>query len=78
MDILRNAININLLRPLNLLITEIRSQKGETSQRKNDERKIDEESLQLYGLVKKIIEKLMNQLSNCEELQCERSLNRNR
>ena len=38
-------------------------------------RKIDEESLQLYGLVEKATEKPMNQISNFEELECEKSLN---
>ena len=38
-------------------------------------RKTDEESLQLYGLVEKATEKPMNQISNFEELECEKSLN---
>ena len=38
-------------------------------------RKIDEDSLQLYGLVEKATEKPMNQISNFEELECEKSLN---
>ena len=37
--------------------------------------KIDEESLQLNGLVEKATEKPMNQISNFEELECEKSLN---
>ena len=39
--------------------------------------KIDKESLQLYGLVEKATEKLMNQISSFEELECEKSLNIN-
>ena len=42
---------------------------------KTDKRKIDEESLKLYGLVKKATEKLMNQISNFEKLEREKSLN---
>ena len=37
---------------------KLRSQKSEIAQWKNDKRKIDEESLQLYGLVKKATENL--------------------
>ena len=37
---------------------KLRSQKSEISQWKNDKTKIDEESLQLYGLVKKATENL--------------------
>ena len=44
---------------------------------KNSKKKIDEESLQLYGLVEKAAEKLMNQTSNFEELECEKSLDIN-
>ena len=40
---------------------------------KNNKRKIDEESLQLYGPA----EKLMNQIINFKELECEKSLNIN-
>ena len=47
---------------------KIRSQNSEISQGKNYERKTDEESLQLYGLVKKATKKLMNQIRNFEEL----------
>ena len=36
-----------------------------------NKRKIDEESLQLYGPA----EKLMNQIINFKELECEKSLN---
>ena len=54
-----------------------RSQKREIAQWKNDKRKIDEETLQLYGLVKKATEKLMNQISNFEILECEKSWNIN-
>ena len=38
---------------------------------------MDEESLNLYGLVKKATEKLMNQIRNFEELKREKSLNIN-
>ena len=41
------------------------------------EGKIDEESLQLYRLIDKGTEKLMNQISNFEELECEKPLNIN-
>ena len=41
---------------------KITSQKCEIAQWKNDKRKIDEESLQLYGLVEKATERLMNQI----------------
>ena len=41
-------------------------------------RKIDEESLQLYRFVKKATEKLVNRISNFEELESEKSLNLNR
>ena len=44
---------------------------------KNSKRKIDEKSLQLYCLVEKATEKLMNQISNFKELECEKSLNIN-
>ena len=44
---------------------------------KNTKRKIDEKNLQLYGLVEKGTEKLMNQISILEELECEKSLNMN-
>ena len=40
-------------------------------------KKIDEESLQLHRLVKKTTEKLTNQISNFEELECKKSLNIN-
>ena len=40
-------------------------------------KKIDEESLQLHRLVKKATEKLTNQISNFEELECKKSLNIN-
>ena len=43
------------------------SQKREIDQSENGTRKIDEECLQLYGLVKKVTEKLDNQISNLEE-----------
>ena len=54
-----------------------RSQKSEIAQWKNDKRKIDEETLQLFGLVKKATEKLMNQINNFEILECEKSWNIN-
>ena len=44
---------------------------------KINKRKIDKESLQLYGLVEKATEKLMNQISGFEELECEKYLNIN-
>ena len=47
---------------------KIRPQKSEIAQWRNYERRIDEESLQLYGLVKKATKKLMNQIRNFEEL----------
>ena len=53
------------------------SQKSEIAQWKNDKRKIDEETLQLYGLVKKATEKLMNQINNFEILEFEKSWNIN-
>ena len=46
---------------------KITSQECEIAQWKNDKRKIDEESLQLYGLVKKATERLMNQISNFKD-----------
>ena len=54
-----------------------RSQKSEIAQWKNDKRKIDEETLQLFGLVKKATEKLMNQINNFEILEFEKSWNIN-
>ena len=39
--------------------------------KKNDKRKLDEESLKLYGLVKKATVKLMNQITDFKELECE-------
>ena len=41
---------------------------------KNDQRGIDEEYLQLHGLVMKATETLVNQNSNFGELQCEKFL----
>ena len=55
---------------------KIRSLKSEIAQWKNDKRKIDEQRLQLFGLVKKATEELMNQVSKCEELKCKKPLNR--
>ena len=46
---------------------KIRSQKNKIDQPENDTRKIDDEYLQLYGLVKKATEKLDNQISNFRE-----------
>ena len=46
---------------------KIRSQKNKIDQPENDTRKIDDEHLQLYGLVKKATEKLDNQISNFRE-----------
>ena len=57
---------------------KIRSQKCEMVQWKNDKRKTDEKSLQLHGLVKKATEKLINQISNFEELEFQKSLNINK
>ena len=37
--------------------------------KKNDKRKIAEESLERHGLVKKATEKLMNQINSFEELE---------
>ena len=45
--------------------------------RKNNKMEIDEESLQIYGLVQKSTEKLINQTTNFEELECVKSLNIN-
>ena len=45
--------------------------------KKNNKRELDEETLQLYGVVEKETEKLMYQTSNFEELECEKSLNIN-
>ena len=47
--------------------SKIRSQKGKIDQPEHDTRKINEESLQCYGLIKKATEKLENQISNFEE-----------
>ena len=44
---------------------------------KNNERRIDEEILQLYCLVEKATEKLMNSICNIEELDYEKSFNIN-
>ena len=48
-------------------ITKSSHKKVRLFNEKNDERKIDEESPQLYGLVKKATKRLMNQISNFEE-----------
>ena len=52
-----------------------RSQKNEIAQWKKYKRKIDEENLQWYGLAKEAAKKLMNQIVNFDELECEKSLN---
>ena len=57
---------------------KLRSQKTEIAQWKNDKTKIDQESLQLYGLVKTANKKRMNQIGNLKELKCEKSLNINK
>ena len=57
---------------------KISSQKGEIGQWNNDIRKINEESWQLYGIVKKAAEERMNKISNFEELECEKTLNTNK
>ena len=44
----------------------------------NDKRKVDKESLQLHGLIETATEKVINQISNFEELECEKSLNINK
>ena len=54
-------------------ITKSAHKKVRLLNEKNNKRKIDEESLQLYGPA----EKLMNQISNFKELECEKSLNIN-
>ena len=46
---------------------KIRSKKSEIDQPENDARKVDEECVQLYGLVKNATEKLDNKISNLEE-----------
>ena len=56
---------------------KIMPQKSKVTQWKNDKINIREESLELYGLVKKVTEKRMNYISNFEELKYERSLNIN-
>ena len=59
--------------------SKIRSQKSEIGQWKNDKIKIGEESVPLVWLRKQQKkEKLMNQISNFEELECEKSLNINK
>ena len=54
-------------------ITKSGHKKGRLLSEKNDQSKTDQESLQLYGLFKKATEKLTNQISNFEELECEKS-----
>ena len=57
---------------------EIKSQKIEIAQWKNDKQKIDEESLKLYCLVKKSKRKPINLICNFDELKWEKSLNINK
>ena len=57
---------------------KIRLQRYETAPLKNDKRKIDRESLQLHSLIKKAAEKLVNKISNFEELDCQKFLNINK
>ena len=64
----------NLKRKLAFRDNQIKSQKLEIAQLKDDIRKIDEDCLQLYGLVKKTTDKLENQMSNSAELDHEKSL----
>ena len=64
----------NLKRKLAFRDNQIKSQKLEIVQLKDDIRKIDEDCLQLYGLVKKTTDKLENQMSNSAELEHEKSL----
>ena len=49
-------------------ITKSKLKKARLLNKKSNKRKIDEGSLQLYGLVKKVTGDLMNQISNFEEL----------
>ena len=63
----------NLKRKLAYKDNQIKSQKLEIAQLKDGIRKIDEDCLQLYGLVKKT-DKLENQMSNFAELEHEKSL----
>ena len=60
-----------------LKITKSSHKKVRLLNEKNNKRKIDEKNLQLYGRVKKATEKLMNQVSNFEKLECDKSLNIN-
>ena len=64
----------NLKRKLAYKDNQIKSQKLEIAQLKDDIRKIDEDCLQLHGLVKKTTDKLENQMSNFAELEHEKSL----
>ena len=64
----------NLNRKLAYKDNQIKSQKLENAQLKDDVRKIDEECLQLYRLVKKTTDKLENQMSIFAELEHEKSL----
>ena len=59
----------NLKRKLAYKDNQIKSQKLEIAQLKDDIRKIDEDCLQLYGLVKKATDKLDNQMSHFAELE---------
>ena len=64
----------NLNRKLAYKDNQIKSEKLENAQLKDDVRKIDEECLQLYRLVKKTTDKLENQMSIFAELEHEKSL----
>ena len=64
----------NLNRRLPYKDNQIKSQKLEIAQLKDDFRKINEDCLQLYGLLKKKTDKLENQMSNFAELEHDRSL----
>ena len=64
----------NLNRKLAYKDNQIKSQKLEIARLKDDVRKIDEECLQLYRLVKKTTDKLDNQMSNFAELEHKKSL----
>ena len=52
-------------------------QKSEIAHWKNNFKKIDEKSLQFFSLDKKATEKLMNQISDFKELECEKYVNIN-
>ena len=64
--------NINLKRMK--IIKSSHKRVGLLHEKKKKKKKIDEEILQLYGLVEKATQKLLNQISNYEELECDKSL----